>query len=146
MAYKFIVDGRWMTNDAEPTEVDHGFINNVYTAPPKPVLPEPEPQAEPSTAPPSYHSESEVEHEPAEKVTEKPATNGTALHVIRDTPTPTPDAATEQPRVTDDEPSAPTVEAVREAVAPAAIEAAQAAVAQVAPAPVEVEKAADEVR
>ncbi|KAF8263858.1 hypothetical protein EI94DRAFT_1500667, partial [Lactarius quietus] len=36
MAYKFIVDGRWMTNDAEPTEVDHGFINNVYTAPPKP--------------------------------------------------------------------------------------------------------------
>ena len=79
MAYKFIVDGRWMTNDAEPKEVDHGFINNVYIAPPKPVLPEPELQAEPSTAPPSYHSESEVEHEPAEKVAEKPATNGTAL-------------------------------------------------------------------
>lgn len=146
MAYKFIVDGRWMTNDAEPKEIDHGFINNVYTAPPKPVLPEPEPQAEPSTAPPSYHSESEVEHEPIEKVAEKPATNGTALHVIRDIPTPTPDTTPEQPRVPNDESSAPTVEAARETVVPAAVEAVQAAVAQVAPAPVEVEKAADEVR
>ncbi|KAH9991498.1 hypothetical protein BJV77DRAFT_922730, partial [Russula vinacea] len=34
--YKFIVDGRWMTNDAEPKVVDHGFVNNLYTAPPKP--------------------------------------------------------------------------------------------------------------
>jgi hypothetical protein len=65
ITYEFIVDGRWMTNDAEPTEVHHGFISNVYTAPSKLVLPE----AEPSTAPPSYHSESGVEHEPAEKVT-----------------------------------------------------------------------------
>jgi len=132
-----------MTNDAEPTEVDHGFVNNVYTAPPKPVLPEPEP----STAPPSYHSESEVEHEPVEKVADKPATNGTALHVIRDTPTPTADAAPEQrPRVPGDGTTVdPAVEAVRETVAPA-VEAAQEAVAQVAPPPIEVEKAADEVR
>ncbi|KAI0278555.1 hypothetical protein BGY98DRAFT_879514, partial [Russula aff. rugulosa BPL654] len=36
IAYKFIVDGRWMTNDTEPTEIDHGFVNNVYTAPSKP--------------------------------------------------------------------------------------------------------------
>ena len=38
MEYKFIVDGRWMTNDG-PTEVDPGFIIAVYTAPPIPVLP-----------------------------------------------------------------------------------------------------------
>jgi hypothetical protein len=29
MAYKFIVDDRWMTNDAKPAGVDHG---NVYTS------------------------------------------------------------------------------------------------------------------
>ncbi|KAH9007687.1 hypothetical protein EDB83DRAFT_699214 [Lactarius deliciosus] len=144
-AYKFVVDGRWVTNDAEPTEVaPGGFVNNVYTAPPKPVLPEPEP----STAPPSYHSESEVEHEPAEKVADKPTANGTVLHVVRDTPTPTPDAAPEQhPRVPDVESdvivdSAP--EAVQETVAPV-VEAAQAAFSQVAPAPIKVEKAADEI-
>ncbi|KAI9433323.1 hypothetical protein H4582DRAFT_1002625 [Lactarius indigo] len=144
-AYKFIVDGRWVTNDAEPTEVaPGGFVNNVYTAPPKPVVPEPEP----STAPPSYHSESEVEHEPAEKVAEKPTTNGTVLHVVRDTPTPTADVTPEQhPRVPDDESDAtvdPTPEAVQEIVAPT-VEAAQAAVSQVAPAPTEVERAADEI-
>ncbi|KAH9068284.1 hypothetical protein EDB83DRAFT_644813 [Lactarius deliciosus] len=144
-AYKFVVDGRWVTNDAEPTEVaPGGFVNNVYTAPPKPVLPEPEP----STAPPSYHSESEVEHEPAEKVADKPTANGTVLHVVRDTPTPTPDAAPEQhPRVPDVESdvivdSAP--EAVQETVVPV-VEAAQAAFSQIAPAPIKVEKAADEI-
>ena len=136
IAYKFIVDGRWMTNDAEPTEVDHGFVNNVYTAPPKPDLPE----REPSTAPPSYHSESEVEHEPAEKVADKPTTNGTAVHVVRDAPTPTADIALEQQSHVPDNESGVTavVETVQETVAPA--------VAQVAPAPIEVEKAADEVR
>jgi hypothetical protein len=37
----FQVHRRWslVTNDAEPTEVDHGFINNVYTTLPKSVLP-----------------------------------------------------------------------------------------------------------
>jgi hypothetical protein len=35
--YKFIVDGRWVTNDRAPTEADGGFINNVYTAPPRPA-------------------------------------------------------------------------------------------------------------
>ena len=39
MAYKFTVDGRWMTNDVEPTEADPSFIIDVYTAPPIPVLP-----------------------------------------------------------------------------------------------------------
>jgi hypothetical protein len=148
MAYKFIVDGRWMTNDAEPTEVDHGFINNVYTAPPAPPKPTVLPEPEPSTAPPSYHSESEVEHEPAEKVA---ATNGIA--VIRETPTPTADVAPapeqQHPRVPDNESeSVPAVEAAREAVAAptAAIEATQAAYAQVAPAPADVAKAAEEVR
>jgi hypothetical protein len=130
IAYKFIVDGRWMTNDAEPTEVDHGFVNNVYTAPPKPVPSEPEP----STAPPSYHSESEVEHEPAEKVAADKLTT-----VVREsTPTPTADNGSGATTVDI------TVETVRETVAPA-VEAAQAAVAQVAPAPIEVEKAADEI-
>ena len=92
IAYKFIVDCRWMTNDAEPTEADHGFVSNIYTAPPKRDLPE----REPSTAPPSYHSESEVEHEPVEKVADKPTTTGIAVHVARDAPTPTADIAPEQ--------------------------------------------------
>ena len=30
---------RWMTIDGKPTEVDHGFIIDVYTDPPKSVLP-----------------------------------------------------------------------------------------------------------
>ena len=81
MACKFTVDC-WMTNDSESSEVDHGFINNVYTAPAKLVLLGPKL----STVPTSYHSESEVEHERAEKVADKPATNGTALHVVRNTP------------------------------------------------------------
>ena len=157
MAYKFIVDGRWMTNNAEPTEVDHGFINNIYTAPPKPPTPTPapvlpEPGPEPSTAPPSYHSESEVEHEPAaEKVTADAADKLAVpvdVDVVRDTPTPTAAPAPEQqhPRAPDNESA---VEAVREsATAPvdAVVEAKQAAVAQVAPAPADVDKAADEVR
>jgi hypothetical protein len=33
VAYKFIVGGRWVTN-VKPTQVDHGSINNVYTAQP----------------------------------------------------------------------------------------------------------------
>ena len=150
MAYKFIVDGRWMTNNAEPTEVDHGFINNIYTAPPKPPAPAvlPEPVPEPSTAPPSYHSESEVEHEPAaEKVSaDDKLAVPVDVDVIRDTPTPTAAPEQQHPRVPDNEPA---VEAVRESVtAPAAavVEATQAAVAQVAPAPADVDKAANEVR
>jgi hypothetical protein len=47
-----------MDRDDEPTVVDHGSNNNVYTAPAKPVLPEPE-----LSTPPSYYSESEVEPE-----------------------------------------------------------------------------------
>ena len=39
MAYNFIVNGRWTTNNVEPTEVDPGFIIDVYTTPPIPVLP-----------------------------------------------------------------------------------------------------------
>ena len=147
IAYKFIVDGRWMTNDAEPTEVDHGFVNNVYTAPAKPVLPEPEP-----SAPPSYHSETEVEPEPAEKVADEPTTNGTALlPVIHETPAtpPVEEAGPEQQTRGPDNESeaivAPAVEAVRKTVAHV-VEAAKAVVAQVVPAPIEVEKAADEVR
>ena len=150
MAYKFIVDGRWMTNNAEPTEVDHGFINNIYTAPPKPPAPTvlPEPVPEPSTAPPSYHSESEVEHEPAAvKVSaDDKLAVPVDVDVIRDTPTPTAAPEQQHPRVPDNEPA---VEAVRESVtAPAAavVEATQAAVAQVAPAPADVDKAAREVR
>lgn len=52
ITYKFIVDGNWTTSDQQPTETDSsGFVNNVYTAPPKPELPtvdvpEPEPEAE----------------------------------------------------------------------------------------------------
>lgn len=36
--YKFIVDGQWLILDDQPTEVDPGgYVNNVYTAPPKPI-------------------------------------------------------------------------------------------------------------
>ena len=70
MAYELIVDGRWMTNDAKPTEVDR-YFKNVYNAPPKSVLPWPEP----STAP-SYHSEPDMEREAA---SDEPATNGTSM-------------------------------------------------------------------
>ena len=37
MEYKFLVDGKWETSDA-PTETDPSgkYVNNVYTAPPKP--------------------------------------------------------------------------------------------------------------
>jgi hypothetical protein len=36
--YKFLVDGQWKTSDAAPIETDPSgqFVNNVYTAPPKP--------------------------------------------------------------------------------------------------------------
>ncbi|KAI0034430.1 hypothetical protein K488DRAFT_12905, partial [Vararia minispora EC-137] len=39
--YKFVVDGRWLTDDSAPTTSEGGFINNVYAAP---ARPEPEPQ------------------------------------------------------------------------------------------------------
>ena len=39
MVYKSIVDGRWIINNAKTIEVDLDFINDVYTAPHKPVLP-----------------------------------------------------------------------------------------------------------
>ena len=59
-----------MTN-AKPIKVNHGSINSVYTALPKsPSL------LESSTARPSYHSSSDVEHE---AVTDKPATNGSSM-------------------------------------------------------------------
>jgi hypothetical protein len=36
--YKFIVDGEWVVHEDQPTEVDPGgFVNNIYTAPAKPV-------------------------------------------------------------------------------------------------------------
>ncbi|KAF8901632.1 immunoglobulin E-set, partial [Gymnopilus junonius] len=35
--YKFVVDGRWVTHEDQPTETDPGgFVNNVFTAPTKP--------------------------------------------------------------------------------------------------------------
>ena len=37
--YKFIVDGKWVLHEDQPTEVDPGgFVNNIYTAPEKPVI------------------------------------------------------------------------------------------------------------
>jgi hypothetical protein len=139
IAYKFIVDGRWMTNDAEPTEVDHGFVNNVYTAPSKPASKEP-------PAPPSYHSETEVEPEPEPERVEKgpdhankSVANGSALDERHETPAPMAEPTPENER-----PSS-FVEEVKAVAAPA-VEAVQGAVAQVVPGPQEVEKASDEVR
>jgi hypothetical protein len=138
IAYKFIVDGRWMTNDNEPTEVDHGFVNNVYTAPQKP--PSPPPQLD---GPLSHRSESEVEH--AEKVpvdADKPVANGSALdepHEViptagpREDPSPLIEGGEGAKAVTT---PTPTVEAAH---------VGNVAVAQVAPDP-EVERTSDEVR
>ncbi|RXW25766.1 hypothetical protein EST38_g51 [Candolleomyces aberdarensis] len=36
--YKFIVDGQWLTQAGQPTEMDPGgYINNIYLTPPKPA-------------------------------------------------------------------------------------------------------------
>lgn len=37
--FKFIVDGEWLVHEDQPTEVDPGgYVNNIYTAPAKPVM------------------------------------------------------------------------------------------------------------
>ena len=77
LTYKFVVDGRWTVNDAEPTEYDHsGFINNVYTAPPKPAEPQPEPQPEPQ-----QHEPSEHEHSPTEESHTESGSETTAVEL-----------------------------------------------------------------
>ncbi|KAI9452936.1 hypothetical protein F5148DRAFT_1234721 [Russula earlei] len=132
IAYKFIVDGRWMTNDTEPTEIDHGFVNNVYSAPSKPAPPEPkhvtilpsEPQGEPDHA----------EKLPAQD--DKPVANGYALDEPQNVPTAAAEPAPEGPSTL--------AEDVKAGVAPA-VEALHGAVAQVGPDSQQVEKASDEV-
>ena len=138
IAYKFIVDGRWMTNDREPTEIDHGFVNNVYTAPPSP--PSPAPHLD-STLP-THRSESDVESEHAEEEkvpvdADKPVANGSALDEPHEVPTPTAEPAPEAPS---------TLTEGAKAVITPTVEAAHVAVAQVAPDPQEVERASEEVR
>lgn len=66
ICYKFIVDGRWVTNDAEPTESEGGFVNNVYTAPSKPAPPT-------IDAPPAVLAPEAVHPEPKEVPSEEPA-------------------------------------------------------------------------
>ncbi|KAI9510991.1 hypothetical protein F5148DRAFT_474272 [Russula earlei] len=132
IAYKFIVDGRWMTNDTEPTEIDHGFVNNVYSAPSKPAPPEPkhvtilpsEPQGEPDHA----------EKLPAQD--DKLVANGYALDEPHNVPTAAAEPAPEGPSTL--------AEDIKAGVAPAA-EALHGAVAQVGPDSQQVEKASDEV-
>ena len=136
IAYKFIVDGRWLTNDTEPTEVDHGFVNNVYTAPPKPQLLEPQP----AIAPSSHRNESAVEPEHVEKVpghADKPVENGSALGEPHKLPVPTAGPAPEKSSTLPDE---------AKALVTSIVTTAHVAVAQVAPDPREVERASDEVR
>ncbi|GAV99458.1 carbohydrate-binding module family 48 partial [Lentinula edodes] len=56
ITYKFVVDGQWVVNNQEPTEADNsGNVNNVHTAPEKPLAPhsngtleEPKPASEPA--------------------------------------------------------------------------------------------------
>ena len=131
IAYKFIVDGRWMTNDTEPTEIDHGFVNNVYTAPSKPPMPEPQQPVVP-------HNESEVEPEHVEKVprhADKPVENGSALGESHEAPVAAP--APEKPSTIPDD---------VEQVVTSAVDAPHSATAQVASEPQEVERASEEVR
>lgn len=127
IAYKFIVDGRWMTNDTEPTEIDHGFVNNVYTAPPKPPM-------QRTVVPPS---ESEVEPEHVEKASrpaDKP--NGSALGEPHEAPIPIAGPAPEKPSTIPDE--------VKQVVS-STVDAPHAATTQVALAP-EPLRASEEVR
>ena len=131
IAYKFIVDGRWMTNDTEPTEIDHGFVNNVYTAPSKPPMPEPQH---------AVVSESKVEPEHVEKVpkpADKPVENGSAFGEPHEAPIPIAGPAPEKPSIIPDE--------VKQVVT-SAVDAPHAATAQVAPELQEVERASEEVR
>ena len=127
IAYKFIVDGRWMSNNTEPTEIDHGYVNNVYTAPPKPPPQEPKP----IPPQPSYPPESQVELGHAEKLPEEHVANGFTLDEPHDAPTSAAEPEPEMP-----------IEEVKAVVTPVV----EGAVAQVAPDPEEVEKASDEVR
>jgi Glycogen recognition site of AMP-activated protein kinase len=134
--YKFIVDGRWMTNDTQPTEIDHGFVNNVYTAPSKPPVPEPQH----AVVPPSYHNESEVEPEHVEKVprhADKPVVNGSALGEPHEAPIPITGPAPEKSSTIPDK--------VKQVVTLAVV-APLAETAQVVPEPQEVERASEEVR
>jgi len=128
IAYKFVVDGRWMTNDTQPTETDHGFVNNVYTAPPKPPMPEPQH----AVVPPS---ESKVEPEHVEKVptpADKPVENGELFEA----PIPIAGPAPEKPSTIPDE--------VKQVVT-SAVDTPHVATAQVATEPQEVERASEEV-
>ena len=121
IAYKFIVDGRWMTNDTEPTEIDHGFVNNVYTAPPKPPMPEPQHALVPRGV--------ELEHvEKAPRHADKPVENGSAPHGA---------PILEKPSIIPDE--------VKQVVT-SAVDTPHAPTAQVALKPQEVEGALEEVR
>ena len=132
--YKFIVDGRWMTNDAEPTMIDHGFVNNVYTSPPKP--PSPEPQL--AIAQSSHHNESAVEPEHVEKVpghADKQLENGSAIGEPHEVPVPTAEPPAEKSSSLPEE-----VKALESSV----VDTAHVAVAQVVPDPQE--RASDEVR
>ncbi|TFY80060.1 hypothetical protein EWM64_g3952 [Hericium alpestre] len=73
IAFKFIVDGKWMTSDSAPTEADSsGFINNVYKAPPKPA-----PAAvETPPAPEAVREESKATEAESTTETAEPKQNG----------------------------------------------------------------------
>jgi len=132
IAYKFIVDGRWVTNDTEPTEIDHGFVNNVYTAPSKPPMAEPQ-------VPPSYHYEPEVEPEHVGKVpghADKAVESGSALGEPHEGPIPTAGTVPEKP---------PTIPDEAKEVVTSVVDVAHPVIAQVASEPQEVERASEEV-
>lgn len=81
--YKFVVDGQWVTHEDQPTETDPGgFVNNVFTAPPKPAELEPAPATEDPVALETPVKEAEV------PVTNGHATNGhtVATEVTEDKP------------------------------------------------------------
>jgi len=88
VAYKFIVDGRWMTTDQALTEPDGaGNTNNIYYAPPNPtsftIVNEPPtvavvPAVQPSTTTPEAPKavEGKIQETPE---THSPIANGTAV-------------------------------------------------------------------
>jgi hypothetical protein len=124
-----------MTNDTEPTEIDHGFVNNVYTAPSKPPMPEPQRAVVPPSEPEVEPEHVEKVSRPADKPVEKE--NGSALGEPHEAPIPIAGPAPEKPSTIPDE--------VKQVVT-SAVDAPHVATAQVVPEPQKVERASEEVR
>ncbi|KAA1466000.1 hypothetical protein DENSPDRAFT_887917 [Dentipellis sp. KUC8613] len=158
IAYKFIVDGRWTTTDSQETEADQsGFINNVYTAPPKPSPPTVDVALEAAQAEPKAAEVAPASEEPSSETGDVKQNGGVAgafsqiassLHETLVAPAvefaSQLESSYEAPTPATEEPSSSVVETAKETVAPV-VETVQEPIAQVAPDAEEAEERAAEV-